>query len=72
MKTARMKCASYVNGVLEKDDYISQLHAAEYIQSKENLKTSVKNIAESIRKALSDKYKSKTAYKRTWEKITGN
>ena len=61
-KSARMKCASYVNGVLEKD-HISQMDAAEYLKSKGHPNASYCGIG----KALSDKQK--TAYGRTWQKI---
>jgi hypothetical protein len=64
-KSARMKCASYINGVLEKDDYISLSDAAEYLKTKGYPKASYKNIS----KALSDKWKNKSAYGRTWQKI---
>ncbi|ABT15894.1 hypothetical protein FR483_N609L [Paramecium bursaria Chlorella virus FR483] len=64
-KTVRKKCASYIDGVLEKDDYISLADAAEYLKTKGYPKASNKNIS----MALSDKYKRNTAYGRTWEKI---
>jgi len=68
-KSARIKCASYVNGVLEKDDYTSIIDAAEYLKSKESFEISIKNIAGNIGKALSDKYEWNIAYGRTWQKI---
>ncbi|AGE59226.1 hypothetical protein PBCVOR070422_798R [Paramecium bursaria Chlorella virus OR0704.2.2] len=61
-KTARMKCASYIDGVHE-EDHPSQHHAAEYLKSKGYPKADDSNIG----KALSDKYD--TAYGRTWQKI---
>ena len=64
-KSARKKCASYINGTLEKDEYISLSDAAEYLKSKGYPKASFTNIS----RALSDKYKSNTAYGRTWQKI---
>lgn len=66
-KSARMKCASYIDGVLEKDDHLSQNDAAEYLITKGCSEASVKNIASAIGKALSGKRKS--AYGRTWQKI---
>ncbi|AGE59189.1 hypothetical protein PBCVOR070422_687L [Paramecium bursaria Chlorella virus OR0704.2.2] len=68
-KSARIKCASYVNGVLEKDDYTSLADAAKYLISKECFEISIKNIAGNIGKALSDKYEWNIAYGRTWQKI---
>ncbi|AGE59073.1 hypothetical protein PBCVOR070422_360L [Paramecium bursaria Chlorella virus OR0704.2.2] len=64
-KTARKKCASYIDGELEKDDYTSLVDAAEYLKSKGYLNAYSKNIGQ----ALSDKYKRNTAYGRTWQKI---
>jgi hypothetical protein len=64
-KTARKKCASYIDGVLEKDDHLSLTDAAEYLKTKGYLNASQSNIS----KALSDNYKSNTAYGRTWECI---
>ena len=64
-KTARMKCASYINGVLEKDDHLSLADAAEYLKNKGYPKASNKKIS----MVLSDKYMNKTAYGRTWKKI---
>jgi hypothetical protein len=63
-KTARMKCASYIDGVHE-EDYDSQSTAAEYLKSKGYPKASGNKIS----MALSDKYESNTAYGRTWQKI---
>ena len=64
-KTARMKCASYIDGVHE-EDHDSQSTAAEYLKS-----VGYPNATEgNISKALSDKYKSNMAYGRTWQKIT--
>lgn len=62
-KSVRMKCASYIDGVLEKDDYISLTDAVEYLKSKGYPKASHGNISN----ALSGKYK--TMYGRTWQKI---
>ena len=62
-KSAQMKCASYVDGVLEKDDYTSLTDAAEYLKSKGYPNATHGNIS----LALSGKYKS--AYGRTWQKI---
>ena len=64
-KTARKKCASYINGVLEKDDYTSLTDAAEYLKTKGHPKA----VQSYISMALSDKYKSNMAYGRTWQKI---
>lgn len=64
-KSARMKCASYIDGVLEKDDHLSLTDAAEYLKSKGYPKASHGKIS----MALSDKYKRNTAYGRTWQKI---
>jgi len=64
-KTARMRCASYINSVLEKDDYLSLTDAAEYLKSKGYPNASPSGIS----KALSGKYKHKTMYGRTWVKI---
>ena len=62
-KTARVKCASYIDNVLEKDDYISLADAAEYLKSKGYSKASYRSIGN----ALSGYQK--TAYDRTWQKI---
>jgi hypothetical protein len=67
-KTARMKCASYVDGAFEKN-HDSQTAAAEYIKSKGLSKASVANIRGAIGTVLSDKYKNDTAYGRTWKKL---
>ncbi|AGE49753.1 hypothetical protein PBCVCan184_224L [Paramecium bursaria Chlorella virus Can18-4] len=64
-KTERMKCASYIGGVLEKDDYLSLADAIKYLKSKGYPKASKGDIS----KALSDKYKNKTACGRTWQKL---
>ena len=64
-KTARKKCASYINGVLEKDDYTSLTDAAEYLKTKGHPKA----VQSYISMALSDNYKYKMAYGRTWQKI---
>ena len=65
-KTMRIKCASYVDGVLEKE-HISQKDAAEYIKLKGCSVKSVKNIRIAIGQALSGKLL--TLYGRTWQKI---
>jgi len=65
-KRARMMCASYVDGVHEKD-HDSQTAAAEYLKSKGCSEAPVKSIARSIGLALSGGHN--TAYKRTWQKI---
>ena len=62
-RTARKKCASYIDGVLEKDDYTSLTDAAEYLKSKGYSKASYKHIGQ----ALSGDRKS--AYGRMWQKI---
>jgi hypothetical protein len=64
-KSARVKCASYIDGILEKDDYLSLANAAEYLKTKGYPNASYKNIS----MALSDKCKNKSAYGRTWQKI---
>jgi hypothetical protein len=61
-KSARMKCASYINGVHE-EDHDSQHHAVKYLKTNGYTKAS----SGGIRMALSGKYKS--AYGRTWKKI---
>lgn len=61
-KTTRKKCASYIDGVLEKDDHSSLADAAEYLKSNGYPKATFKNIS----KALSDKC---IMYGRTWQKI---
>ncbi|AGE59005.1 hypothetical protein PBCVOR070422_168L [Paramecium bursaria Chlorella virus OR0704.2.2] len=63
-KSARMKCASYIDNVLEKD-HLSLTDAAEYLKTKGYPKASKQGITQ----ALSDKYKSKSAYGRTWQKL---
>ena len=62
-KSARMKCASYIDGVIEKDDHLSLSDAAEYLKSKGYPKASKGHIS----KALFGERKS--AYGRTWQKI---
>jgi len=64
-KSARKRCASYIDGVLEKDDHLSLADAAEYLKSKGYSKASPSGIS----MALSNKYKWNIAYDRTWEKI---
>jgi len=63
-KSARKKCASYIDGVHE-EDHLSLTGAAEYLKSKGYLNASQSGISQ----ALSDKYKSNTMYDRTWECI---
>ncbi|AGE56466.1 hypothetical protein PBCVNEJV1_883R [Paramecium bursaria Chlorella virus NE-JV-1] len=65
-KTARMKCASYIDGVFEKN-HDSQHEAARYIKSKGLSKASVAIIRGKIGMALSGK--SHTSYGRTWVKL---
>ncbi|AGE58173.1 hypothetical protein PBCVNW6652_917R [Paramecium bursaria Chlorella virus NW665.2] len=65
-KTARMRCVSYIDGVLEKD-HDSQSDAAKYLKSKECYRVSIESIVGDISMALSGKLK--TAYGRTWQKI---
>ncbi|AGE50570.1 hypothetical protein PBCVCVR1_651R [Paramecium bursaria Chlorella virus CVR-1] len=62
-KSARMKCASYINGILEKDDHPSLADAAKYLNSNGYPKATEGHIS----KALSGDRKS--AYGRTWQKI---
>ncbi|AGE57947.1 hypothetical protein PBCVNW6652_265L [Paramecium bursaria Chlorella virus NW665.2] len=61
-KSARMKCASYIDGKHE-EDHISQHHAAEYLKTKGYSKASQQGVS----MALSEDYK--TMYGRTWQKI---
>jgi hypothetical protein len=61
-KSARIKCASYIDGVLEKDHH-SKSNAAEYLKSKGYSNVSISNIT----MALSGDRK--TAYSRTWIKL---
>ena len=61
-KSARMKCASYVNGMHE-EDHLSQDNAAKYLKSKGYPKASKQGIS----MALSGDRKS--AYGCTWKKI---
>ncbi|AGE58020.1 hypothetical protein PBCVNW6652_482R [Paramecium bursaria Chlorella virus NW665.2] len=61
-KSARMKCASYIDGEHE-TDHLSQHHAIEYLKSKGYPKASKGGIG----MALSGKYK--LAYGRSWRKI---
>ena len=63
-KSTRMKCASYIDGEHE-ENHDSQQHAVEYLKSKGYSKASPGNIS----KALSDNYKNKTMYGRTWKCI---
>ncbi|AGE50930.1 hypothetical protein PBCVCVB1_673R [Paramecium bursaria Chlorella virus CVB-1] len=62
-KSSQKKCASYINGVLEKDDYLSLMDAAEYLKTKGYPKANKGNIS----MALSGDRK--TAYGRTWQEI---
>ena len=57
-----MKCASYVNGVLEKE-HVSKREAAKYLKSIGYDKASDKAIDRSL---SGDR---KSAYKRTWKRI---
>lgn len=61
-KSGRMKCASYINGVLEKV-HESQRDAVEYLKSKGYSKAASQGISRAINS------KNKTAYDRTWEPI---
>ncbi|AGE48756.1 hypothetical protein PBCVAP110A_259R [Paramecium bursaria Chlorella virus AP110A] len=61
-KTARMKCASYINGILEKE-FESQEDAAEYLRDNGHKKAGHSNISS----ALSNFRKS--AYGRTWKRV---
>lgn len=63
--SARMRCASYINGELEKE-HESQKDAVKYLYSIGFEKAT----SSSICMALSETYKTKTAYGRTWERIT--
>ncbi|AGE48897.1 hypothetical protein PBCVAP110A_670L [Paramecium bursaria Chlorella virus AP110A] len=63
-KTARMKCASYIDGMHE-EYHLSQSDAAKYLKSKGYPNATSCGIS----MALSDNYKNKTAYGRTWQKI---
>ena len=63
-KSERIKCASYIDGVLE-TEYISQSDAERYLKSLGNAKASIGNIC----KALNPKYKSNFAYGRTWKLV---
>ncbi len=62
-KSVRMKCASYIDGVFEKE-HNSQHDAVIYLKKKGILKASQGNIG----RALDGTYK--TAYGRTWQLIT--
>jgi hypothetical protein len=66
-KSARMKCASYVNGEFEKE-HESQKNAAEYLKSKGCSEKSVESIHAGINQALAEYNKGKTVkrYGRTW------
>jgi len=64
-KTARIKCASYIDNVLEKDDYTSLADAVEYLKSNGYPKASPSGISQ----ALFDKYNCNIMYGRTWQKI---
>ena len=60
-KSARMRCASYIDGIHE-ENHVSQHHAAEYLKSKGYPKASQGKICN----ALSNKC---IMYGRTWQKI---
>ena len=61
-----MKCASYINDVLEKK-YDSQSDAAKYLKLKGDTKAGDRSIVGGISKALDGTYK--TAYGRTWKRV---
>lgn len=65
-KSARKKCASYIDGIHEKD-HLSQSDVAKYLKNKGCSKASIRSIIGSIGIALSGKWK--TAYGRTWQII---
>jgi hypothetical protein len=65
-KTARMRCASYVDGVFEKE-HESQTAAAEYLKSKGCSKASIDSIKVGVSMAIIGKRN--TAYGRTWVKL---
>ena len=65
-KSARMKCASYINDVLEKK-HDSQSDAAKYLKLKGDTKAGERSIVGGISKALDGTYK--TAYGRTWKRV---
>jgi hypothetical protein len=60
-KTARMKCISYINGVLEKE-HRSQAYAERYLKSIGFINASAGNISNAIIGTL------QSAYGRTWER----
>ncbi|AGE49760.1 hypothetical protein PBCVCan184_249L [Paramecium bursaria Chlorella virus Can18-4] len=62
----RSKCASYIDGILEKE-HESQTAAATYLKMKECSKASIMNIRSVICLALTDKRPS--AYNRTWKRM---
>lgn len=64
-KTARMKCASYIDDVFEKE-HNSRHEAARFIKSKGLSEASVKKILSMICRALSGRRD--TAFGRTWVK----
>ncbi len=63
-KSARMRCASYINGEFEKE-HESQTDAVKYLNSIGFEKASPSSIC----MALGETYNTKTAYGRTWKKI---
>ncbi|AGE49705.1 hypothetical protein PBCVCan184_092R, partial [Paramecium bursaria Chlorella virus Can18-4] len=65
-KSARMKCASYINGIKE-EEFNSQTDAAKFIKTKGVSKSSVDGIKTAICMALSGERLS--AYKRIWKKL---
>jgi hypothetical protein len=69
-KSARMKCASYVEGVFEKE-HESQMSAGEYLKHKECSKSSIENIGSAISSALTAFRNGKiiTRYGRTWRTV---
>lgn len=67
-KSARMKCASYIDGVHE-ENHNSQTDAAKYLKFKGCSEASIKNISASICMTLTGTGERKMAYGRTWKII---
>jgi hypothetical protein len=63
-KTARMRCASYVDGILEYE-HASQADAVKYLKSNGFNKATESNIG----KALNPKYTTTFAYGRAWKRV---
>lgn len=61
-QTERMRCVSYINNIFEKE-HESQCDAARYLKLNGYPNANYTSIC----RALSDKYKQKTAYDRTWK-----